>query len=111
MADQMAKDNKFYYVNSIKSTKPHLVKSSFEQPSNLVIQKEPHAPRVDDPTGEPESLYGRIDIKQMGMFAAREKPKKTQITQDQSKMKKKPTDTIFNPKKKTKIVRIFPYFF
>ena len=75
----------------------------FVQPSNLVIQKEPHAPRIDDPTGEPESLYGRIDAKQMGIFAAREKPKRN-TPQESSKNKKKTTDTIFNPKKKTKIV-------
>ena len=75
-----------------------------------MIQKEPHAPRIDDPTGEPESLYGRIDPKQMGILAAREKPRKPQVNQDPSKAKKKQTDTIFNPKKKTKIVRVFIFF-
>lgn len=72
------------------------------KPPNLVIQKEPHAPRIDEPTGEPESLYGRIDPKQMGVFAAREKPKKPQ--QNPQKKRKKQNEAIFNPKKKTKIV-------
>lgn len=45
------------------------------QPSNLVVQRErENVIRSDEPTGEPESLAGRIDPRQMGSLGRREKP-------------------------------------
>lgn len=41
------------------------------QSSNLVIQRE-HGPRTDEPTGEPESLVGKINPKLMGTKAVRD---------------------------------------
>jgi hypothetical protein len=69
---------------------------------------------MDEPTGEPESLVGRLDPRHMGTLASREKPKK--IVEKNKKEKEKPEvakkqppaeQNIVNPKKKTKIVSAF----
>lgn len=44
--------------------------SRFDYPAYQVIQKEDrNLPREGDPTGEAETLKGRISMKQMGMYA------------------------------------------
>jgi pre-mRNA-splicing helicase BRR2 len=59
-----------------------------------VVQREPVA-RNDEPTGEPESLAGRIDPRQMGSLGGREKPS--------AKERKRPHETIFDPKKSARL--------
>ncbi|CAD8198479.1 unnamed protein product [Paramecium octaurelia] len=53
----------------------HLQESKFTYSSNLVVQRE-HGVRTDEPSGEPESLVGKINPRLMGTKAIREKPTK-----------------------------------
>ncbi len=73
------------------------------QNSNLVLQREGGGPRENEPTGEPESLVGRLKHK-MGDRVPKEIPKELKDkmekkrARDEEKAKKKAT-------KRTKLVR------
>ncbi|KAJ9088373.1 Pre-mRNA-splicing helicase BRR2 [Entomophthora muscae] len=59
MAEEHAKNSQYQYVGN----------------SNLVIQSKRSGPRDNEPTGEPDSLAGRINPADFGARAIREKPK------------------------------------
>ncbi|CAD8200123.1 unnamed protein product [Paramecium pentaurelia] len=58
----------------------HLQENKFTYSSNLVIQRE-SGPRTDEPTGEPESLVGKINPRMMGTKAVKDKPVKSKKEQ------------------------------
>src|SRR4051812_21609093 len=73
MADRAAKDRQYQYTAN----------------SNLVLQANRHeyTRRDQEPTGEPESLWGRLNIKEMGSRALKEKPKELQAKKSRAKEK------------------------
>ena len=60
-----------------------------------MVHREPHA-RTDEPTGEPESLVGRIDSQQMGTKGGRAKPSRQQRAA-------LVVDKVFDPRRKSRM--------
>eukprot|EP01015_Nassula_variabilis_P004431 TRINITY_DN1308_c0_g1_i11.p1 TRINITY_DN1308_c0_g1~~TRINITY_DN1308_c0_g1_i11.p1 ORF type:complete len:278 (+),score=55.19 TRINITY_DN1308_c0_g1_i11:3-836(+) len=84
MAEQEAKQQQFQHISS------------------LIVQREQRSGKSDEPTGEPETLTGKIDPKRMGDRAQTStKPKKPQ--QQVQKPTQKKAQNLYNPKKTTKI--------